>query len=145
MKYFPGIEWVGFNHYPEFDVPICKPFPNYYVLDYNHQGNMSLQLDGGPIMHLTAPVAWFTFPEPTFKFRAARGQAWDHRHIGFRGSRVQAWLRSGLLRFDAYKGKKQGLPTAGRKERQDRAANGTELVLACLASWRFAISKEHGQ
>lgn len=100
MKYFSGIEWVGFNHYPEFNVPIAKSFPDYTVLDYSHHGELYLQLDDGPVMHLKSPVAWFTFPGPVFKFWTDAGKSWDHRHIGFRGSRAQQWIRGGLLKID---------------------------------------------
>lgn len=99
MKYFDGIEWVGFNHAPECRAEIGKYFHDYYVLDYNHEGNLILQLDDGPPIKLKSPVAWFTFPGPFFSFRPEGKTSWDHRHISFRGSRVGKWIESGLVDF----------------------------------------------
>lgn len=99
MNYFDGIEWVGFNHVPECRGRLHKYFQDYYVLDYNHRGELRLQLDDDPVIPLKAPVAWFTFPGPLFRFEAAPHAAWDHRHISFRGPRVKAWIRSGLVDF----------------------------------------------
>jgi AraC-like DNA-binding protein len=97
VKYFHGIEWVSFNHTPRCRARISKRFPDYTVLDYNHQGEAALQLDGEPPIALTGPVAWFTYPGPHFRFGPRGDGMWDHRHIAFRGPRVERWLREDLL------------------------------------------------
>ncbi len=100
MNYFDGIEWVGFNHVQECRARIGKHFHDYYVLDYNHGGELTLQLDNDQPMPLKSPVAWFTFPGPFFRFGpASRDGCWDHRHISFRGERVMAWAKAGLVNF----------------------------------------------
>jgi len=99
MNYFDGIEWVGFNHASECRARIHKYFQDYFVLDYNHRGELGLQLDDDPVIPLKAPVVWFTFPGPFFHFEPAPNKSWDHRHIGFRGPRVKEWIRSGLVDF----------------------------------------------
>ncbi|MCF7838065.1 MAG: AraC family ligand binding domain-containing protein, partial [Candidatus Marinimicrobia bacterium] len=97
MNYFEGIEWVTYNHMAACRARIAKVFPDYYVLDYNHRGAAILQIDAGPALPLNGPVAWFTYPGPHFRFGPASRTGWDHRHIGFRGPRVQSWLAAGLL------------------------------------------------
>ncbi len=99
MNYFDNIEWNGFNHIANCNGQVDKYFTDYFVIDYNHSGELDLQLDEGPIIKLKSPVVWFTFPGPYFRFKPRPGTTWDHRHIGFRGGRVQQWLKSGLLKF----------------------------------------------
>ncbi len=99
MNYFDGIEWVGYNHVPECRGAVNKYFHDYFVIDYNHDGELNLKLDDGPVIRLKSPVAWFTFPGPFFYFMPDEGKIWDHRHISFRGPRVEAWMKSGLVDF----------------------------------------------
>jgi len=100
MNYFNNIEWNGFNHIAACEANVNKYFTDYFVIDYNHHGELALQLDDGPIIQLKSPVVWFTFPGPFFSFKPIAGTTWDHRHIGFRGERISLWLETGLLKFD---------------------------------------------
>jgi len=100
MNYFNGIEWVGYNHMLGCRAKVKKYFRDYFVLDYNHHGELNLELDDDPVIKLSSPVAWFTFPGPFFSFAPVKNTSWDHRHIGFRGDRVKRWIESGLVNFN---------------------------------------------
>jgi AraC-like DNA-binding protein len=99
MGLFDDIEWAGYISWPTCRAWVDKVFPDYWVLDYNHSGEIPLQIDDGPTIKLTGPVAWFTFPGPRFRF-GSRDHSWHHNHLSFRGRRVQHYLDSELIAFD---------------------------------------------
>lgn len=98
MNYFNGIEWVGFNHISECDALVDKVFPDYFVLMYAHSGKLNWQKGKGKTVILEAPIAWWTYPGPNFKFGNFDGNTiWDHRFISFRGERVKSFLQRQLF------------------------------------------------
>lgn len=99
MKFFDNLEWVGYSHRPACVAWVDKVFPDYWVLDYNHSGEIPLQINDGPIIKLRGPVAWFTFPGPRIRFGSLT-HSWNHSFAAFRGERVKRYLDEGLIAFD---------------------------------------------
>lgn len=101
MAYFSGIEWLSGMHLPGCTAWVDKVFPDYFCLNYAHRGTIQWQTDDRPARTMSAPVAWWTFPGPHFRYGSANGAAWDHYFICFRGSRVADYIAGGLLHTDS--------------------------------------------
>ena len=98
MNYFSGIEWVGFNHTRECTALVDKVFPDYFVLMYAHSGQLKWQMGKGKTITLEAPVAWWTFPGPNFKFGNFDNKTvWGHRFVSFRGERTSSFIQKQLF------------------------------------------------
>jgi AraC-like DNA-binding protein len=89
--------WVGYNHLAACSALVSKHFDGYYVLNYAHTGRIRWQMDNHPEQVLEAPVVWWTFPGPYFRFGYNGKQPWDHRFVSFKGSRVQTLIKDGLF------------------------------------------------
>lgn len=92
-----GIRWVSFNHWPDCRVWVDRRINGYFGLQYADRGSISWAINRGPVITLTAPVAWWTWPEVWWNFGSTGGSPWDHRFITFRGPRADQWVRNGLL------------------------------------------------
>lgn len=97
MKTENDIQWKIWEHRPNCDAVVRKRFPDYYVLDYAHSGEVYVKVDDGPAEVLQAPVAWWTWPGPYFIFGNVSGQIWEHRYISFRGRGVSSLINAGLF------------------------------------------------
>ena len=99
MDYFNDIEWIGFNHDRQCTAFVDKVFSDYCVLMYAHSGSFIWQRNKGEPLMLEAPVAWWVFPGPKFKFGRFDDNdvVWDHRFVSFRGKRVERFIQSGLF------------------------------------------------
>lgn len=97
MNYFSGIEWIAYNHIPSCVARIDKIFPDYYVINYAHRGELMWRMNGNSLVKLKGPVCWWTYPGPHFQFGSSGTGSWDHRFISFRGERVVDFIQKGLF------------------------------------------------
>jgi AraC-like DNA-binding protein len=97
MEYYSGVEWINFNHSPKLLAWKDKVFPDYYVLDFACSNYIHWAMGNSPLKILHAPVAWWTWPGPHFRFGSHDNRPWDHYFAGFRGPRIQKWISSGLF------------------------------------------------
>lgn len=105
MRYFDDLNWIGWNHCLKCSAWIDKYFNDYYVLDYVHSGELSLQLDDDAPITLKGPAVWWTFPGPRIRFGKSPGDSstWNHRFVSFKGSRVGKYIDGGLISYSAAK------------------------------------------
>jgi AraC-like DNA-binding protein len=86
--------------------PLCsqrldKHVVGYYTIQFMEQGGVDLAYDDR-WRRLEGSWFWPAYPGPRLRFHAAEGYStWFHRHVGFRGPRVQRWIASGLWPTDA--------------------------------------------
>jgi AraC-like DNA-binding protein len=73
----------------------------YYTIQFMENGGVDLAYDDR-WRRMEGAWFWPAYPGPRLRFRAAEGyDVWFHRHVGFRGPRVQHWIASGLWPTDA--------------------------------------------
>jgi AraC-like DNA-binding protein len=125
-----------------------KHVVDYYTIQFMERGGVDLAYDDRWTRMEGGPWFWPAYPGPRLRFHCAPGyDHWFHRHVGFRGPRVQRWIAAGLwpteaqpappgadwaARFDAL------IEQSRRPDRwgQARAANLLEGILIELAEAR---------
>ncbi|MBN1942120.1 MAG: helix-turn-helix transcriptional regulator [Phycisphaerae bacterium] len=84
------------SHMPQCTAEVDKYFDGYYVLQYMHQGAISLRYDQREYL-LRGRWFWPNYPGPHIRFHVATpGAWWEHRYVAFRGRRVEYWLAAGI-------------------------------------------------
>ena len=82
---------------------VSKYIPDYYTVQFMERGKLSLAYDRREQI-LEGEWFWTAYPGPYIRFYAAPGTpSWFHRHIGFRGPRVQEWIAAGIWFTEAQK------------------------------------------
>lgn len=77
-------------------IRVGKYIPDYYTVQYMERGSVALSYDDCEQI-LQGEWFWTAYPGPFIRFHAAPGESsWFHRHIGFRGPRVQEWITAGI-------------------------------------------------
>jgi AraC-like DNA-binding protein len=66
-------------------------------LNYAHRGTLRLQLDDGRRFVLKAPVSYWTWPGPTFRYQNVSPEPWEHYYVSFTGDRIREWDERGLF------------------------------------------------
>lgn len=85
------------------DFRISKYIPDYYTVQFMERGRIVLSYDQRE-RTLEGEWFWTAYPGPYLRFHAAPGESsWFHRHIGFRGPRVQEWIAAGIWFTEAQK------------------------------------------
>lgn len=97
MNFFSGLEWVNGAHMPRCTAWVDKIFPDYCCLNYAHRGQLQWRIGRARFITLKAPVAWWTFPGPHFQYGVKNRVPWDHYFVCFRGPRMEAFRKKGLL------------------------------------------------
>jgi AraC-like DNA-binding protein len=101
IPYFQGIEWGHADHVSACRAWIDRDFPDRYALNFANGGRIAHAVDGASIQTLDAPVAWWTWPGPTFTYGAIDGEPWDHFYVSFLGPRAERMAFRGLLPCNA--------------------------------------------
>lgn len=68
---------------------------DYWCLQYNHAGTISVKIDGRDPLFIEGPSLLITSPGHEYFFGTKDG--WHHNYIAFKGPRVKRYLQSGLL------------------------------------------------
>lgn len=75
--------------------PIRLVKRDYYCIQYNHAGAITVQIDDRPPQSVIGPSVLITSPGHRFAFGCPGG--WHHNYIAFGGPRVDRYIESGLL------------------------------------------------
>lgn len=97
LGYFDGIEWGNAGHVPECRAWVDRDFPYRFALNFANGGRIAYAVNGEPVQTLHAPLAWWTWPGPTFTYGAIDGEPWDHFYVSFQGPRAERMASLGLL------------------------------------------------
>lgn len=90
------LTFLATSHMPECTIRIDKHLVGYATIQLMTRGSVELSYDDR-CYHLEGAWFWPAHPGPRIAFHApAGGGSWHHRHVGFCGPRVSAWMASGL-------------------------------------------------
>lgn len=95
------LTFLATSRSPHCTIRIDKRLDGYYTIQFMERGGVQLGYDD---RWTRMEGAWFwpAYPGPLLRFHAAEGHTgWFHRHIGFRGPRVQEWIAANLWPWDA--------------------------------------------
>lgn len=97
MTYFNGIHFVCSGCSANHADYITRRFKDYYGIQYSQDGDFAVEMDG--IFKRTVAGAWvlITRPGPVFHYGALPGGERLHAFVCFKGPRVNAYIKSGLL------------------------------------------------
>ena len=95
MNYFSDIRFIKYGEVKFYAVKNSRYFDGYYGIQYNHAGELILQIDGKNVQHLSEPCFFVTGPGMHFKYGAPLHQTRHHFFLCFQGRRVQRWLTGG--------------------------------------------------
>ncbi|MEM1026743.1 MAG: AraC family transcriptional regulator [Planctomycetota bacterium] len=93
---FSGCQVFRFNHIPHHRNEVRGRFRT-YAINYAHAGELYWSAGGGPSVALQAPVAFWTWPGPEYRYAPVKGGEWDHYFVSWTGPRARSWQRTGLL------------------------------------------------
>ncbi|MEM1212397.1 MAG: AraC family transcriptional regulator [Planctomycetota bacterium] len=93
---FSGCRVFRFNHIPAHRDEVHGRFET-CAINYAHAGEIRWAVDGGPSVTLRAPVAFWTWPGPEYRYAPKGGADWDHYFVSWTGVRSRDWQRTGLL------------------------------------------------
>jgi len=96
MDYFADLSFFRFNHLPNHQEVIDCEFST-YALNFAPRGVLEWAMGDGPVVRLSAPVAYWTWPGVRFRYRGVGPTPWEHLFVSFRGDRVERWARGGLF------------------------------------------------
>jgi AraC-like DNA-binding protein len=96
MNYFNGLDIITHNHLPRCSAQIDRTFTK-YALNFCGGGRIRWAVNGGSPRTLTAPVAWWVWPGPCFKYGNLPGETWDHYYVSFDGPRARQMAEKGLI------------------------------------------------
>ena len=97
MNYFSDILFIKYGEIKFYNLRNTRRFDGYYGIQYNHDGELMLQIDGKSQQRLTEPCFFVSGPGALFKYGAPPHQTRHHFFLCFQGERVQRWLAGGLL------------------------------------------------
>lgn len=96
MNYFGDLTFYRFNHLRDHREVVDRSFSTFAV-NYAHRGELIWSVEDGESVTLTAPVAYWTWPDARFRYRPVGAAPWEHFFISFRGKRPQRWAAQGLF------------------------------------------------
>jgi AraC-like DNA-binding protein len=100
MKYFSGIQWLVHDRAPRCDAWLEDWRSDCYALNFARSGRVRWADAAGTLLTLTAPVAWWTWPDERFTYGRVAREAWDHAYVTFKGHRVSQWIQGKLFSLD---------------------------------------------
>lgn len=97
-EYYKGLEFLfGSTFKKPMSGLITLLNRQYYCLQYNHGGRISVQIDDAPAIEVTGPSVLITSPGRDFVFGTNPPQSWLHNALGFKGEMVERFVSTGLL------------------------------------------------
>ena len=97
MNYFSDLNLHHYQHLPACDTWIDQRFHGRHALNFCAAGEIGWQEEGKPLVYLKAPLLWWSWPGPHFRYGCRDGRPWDHYYITFSGPRVRRWVRTGFF------------------------------------------------
>ena len=112
--YYQGLEFIfGSTYKKPMSGFITLHNRQYYCLQYNHGGRISVKVDDLPPVEVTGPSLLITSPGRDFVFGTHAPQSWLHNALGFKGEYVQRLVAGGAA---AGAGEPASLPGARQRE-----------------------------
>ena len=71
--------------------------PGYYGIQYNHSGKLDLKIGINEELHTEDSCLFISHPGAIFEYGAPSGQTREHYFLCFKGSRIDEYIKSGLL------------------------------------------------
>jgi len=96
MSYFDGIHFVCGGYFANHAAYITGHFKDYYGVQYSQDGEFKV-VNGAYKRIVTGPWVLITRPGPIFRYGAVPGGQRLHAFVCFKGPRVAAYIKSGLL------------------------------------------------
>lgn len=101
MKYFDGINFIcGGEDMKHNTIQRDRFFDGYYGIQYNHNGLLDFAMGDNPRIQVDGAYAFISQPALKYYYGAPAGQTRHHVFICFKGTRVDSFIRDGLLAPD---------------------------------------------
>ena len=97
MDYFSDIRFIKYGEMKFYGERNTRRFDGYYGIQYNHAGELVLQIDDRPPQRISVPCFFVSGPGAYFRYGAPPRDTRHHFFLCFQGRRVQRWLAGGLL------------------------------------------------
>lgn len=97
LKHFDDIQFLWWDHVPEYSDWNDKIFEDYYGLQFNYSGQLRYSIDNARMRNVEGPHAWLTIPNHHYIYGSPDGTHRNHRWIIFTGKRLDRWREAGLL------------------------------------------------
>ena len=68
---------------------------DYWCLQYNHEGTISIKIDGQSPVEAKGPSLLITSPGHDYTF--GNNEGWHHNYLAFTGDRVERYLKTGFI------------------------------------------------
>jgi len=87
------------DHVPGCRAWIDRRFEDRVAINYAHAGRIQWAMGKGELRELRAPVLWWTWPGPLFRYGARDGESegWDHYYVTMCGPWVDWALKTGWI------------------------------------------------
>ena len=97
MDFFKGVEFVCCGSSVNNTTPVARTFKEYYGIQYCHENDFYVKV--GEDYERTVFGSWvlITRSGPTFQYGPPPGKAMRHSFVCFKGTRVERYVKSGLL------------------------------------------------
>lgn len=97
MKYFSGVEFLGFGAHPVYSNWDTRTLKDYHSLQYVHSGHLHIGLDNDKnVRRYEGPFAWLMYKNRYFRYGNPDGTPWAHYYVLFRGPRINEYIKKGL-------------------------------------------------
>ena len=97
MDYFSDIRFIKYGEMKFYGEKNTRRFDDYYGIQYNHAGELLLQIDDRPQQRISEPCFFVSGPGAFFRYGAPTRDTRHHFFLCFQGERVRRWLKGGLL------------------------------------------------
>jgi AraC-like DNA-binding protein len=97
MKFFDGVNFVCCGSMANNPAPHERIFPDYYGIQYSQDGEFVVEMGSNYKRTVSGSWALITRPGPRFRYGPPPGKERLHAFVCFKGSRVNEYIKSGLL------------------------------------------------
>ncbi len=89
MGYFDDLICVAGEIMPRCQAYLDRRFAGTWSLEYLHAGRMEMSIDGGSIVVIDRPAAFWHLPRHRYRYGAIDARGWDHHWVLLAGSRAE--------------------------------------------------------
>lgn len=105
VKFFEGLQFLGWDSLPEYSVWNDREFMDYYALQFNYSGPLRYSFSRSPkdvpnYREIETPCVWLNAPRHRYLYGTTPGSHRWHRWVSFEGPRVAHYIADGLIGND---------------------------------------------
>lgn len=105
VKFFEGLQFLGWDNLPEYSVWNDREFMDYYALQFNYSGPLRYSFsrsrnDVPNYRVIDTPCVWLNAPRHRYLYGTTPGNHRWHRWVSFEGPRVAQFISDGLIGSD---------------------------------------------